>query len=149
MEQTQESIIDFAAQRAKEVWDEKHEPYLLALLSPELKSRNVDYKAVLGQVKLKELFLSQGTDKVKLVSHPTQRAKIWLIPHDKNFAYPAQQHVAATASEIAGFASVPSRSQSPRFIVMNFIQLLATLPKEEAEKVHIPASVLAMLIKAP
>lgn len=147
MDATQEAIIDFAAQRAREVWDDKQQPYLLALLSPELKARDVDYKALLGPLKLREFLQSEGSGKVKLVFHPVQRAKIGIIPHDKEFSYDASVGDTDSAGELARSSLGVARPINARFVVMNFLQLLATLPKEEVEKVVIPASVLATLVK--
>lgn len=147
MDATQEAIIDFAERRAREVWEDKQQPYLLALLSPELMARDVDYKAVLGPLKLKEFLQAEGVGKVKLVLHPTQRSKVGVIPHDIEFSFDATEYGLAGTAELARPSSGPARPLNARFVVMNFLQLLATLPKEEAEKVHIPTSVLAMLIK--
>jgi len=150
MEATPELIVDFAAQRAREIWDAKQEPYLLALLGPELKAREIDYKAALGQIRLKEFFQSQGGNKVKLVSHPGHRSKIGLIPSNENFEYKVQDHANDAAAEVLNPPQVATntpRTLKSRYIVLDFLQLLSSIPKEEAEKVQIPASVLAMLIK--
>ena len=148
MDTNQEKIIDFAARRAGEVWRDMQRPYLLSLLSPELKAHDIDYKAVLGPLKLKEFLQSSGSGKLKLILHPTQRSKVGIIPYDKEFAYEATEIEPVTEAELVRSNPSFARPLNARFVVMNFLQLLATLPKDEAEKVHIPTSVLAMLIKA-
>ena len=148
MDSTREHIIEIAAQRALEVWTARQQPYLLALLGPDLKARGVDYKEVLRPLRLKEFLQSEGPAKVKLVLHPTQRAKIGIIPKDQDFSYDASVVVPTVTSELDRSTQGAVRPPTPRFVVMNFLQLVATLPKEEAEKVQIPTSVLAMLVKA-
>jgi hypothetical protein len=148
MEATTEAIIEYVARRASEVWEEKQQPYLLALLSPDLRANGVEYKAVLGPIKLKEFLQTQAADKVKLITHPTQKAKVGVIPNDKEFAYETSASTAGQPGSVTKDTSTSSRPQNARVVVLNFLQLLGTLSSEDLEGVQIPASVLVKLLSA-
>lgn len=146
IEPTPESILLFASERAKEEWSKNEMPYLLARLSPDLSRVGINYKGVLGEQRLAD-FVRSGHSYVKVVSHPTQRSKIGLIPPDKEFEYVAEP--AASEPEIA--CATPSidrsRSSRRRYIVSNFLQLLSELDDADAAQVQIPTNILTKLMR--
>ena len=96
---------------------------------------------------MKEFIQSEGAGRVKVILHPSQRSKVGIIPHDQDFEF-SEIHTEDAASETERQPITSPRVHNSRFIVMNFLQLLATLPPEELAKVKIPTGVLAMLVKA-
>ena len=146
MEKTADAILTFAAQCAQQAWDDKQQPYLLARLSPDLIKVGVNYKEVLGEQRLKD-FLRSAPDRVKIVAHPSQKAKIGLIPSDKEFEYdvttpPTDTKAPATSSPIE-----KGGGSRRRYIVTNFLQLLAELDDADAAQVQIPTHILTKLMR--
>ncbi len=145
LEPTSESILSFAAERAKDAWAKDGQPYLLSRLSPDLLMEGINYKGVLGDQRLAEL-MRTGHAYVKLVSHPTQKAKIGLIPTDKEFEFSTEpvtesKHSSATPS------SDRARSSRRRYIVSNFLQLLSELDDADSAQVQIPTNILTKLMR--
>jgi hypothetical protein len=148
VEATAPAILEFAAQRAKESWDERQQPYLLARLSPDLAREGVDYKSVLGEVRLKDFFQSAG-DQIRLVIHPTQRTKIGLVPAGIEFEFAPAAAGAPSSGRSAEPMTDPLRASAARrrYIVSNFLGLLAELDDEDAAQVQIPTVVLTKLLR--
>lgn len=146
MEQTPDAILTFAAKLAQEAWDDNQQPYLLARLSPDLAAKGINYKDVLGDQRLKE-FVQSAPDRIKVVAHPSQKAKIGLIPRDKDFEYdaspaPTERRRSTTPSFGARGSDLP-----PRSIVVNFLQLLSVLDDADAAQVQIPTHILTKLLR--
>lgn len=146
MDKTPDAIIAFARSRAEAAWEKNQQPYLLALLSPELSKEGVDYKEVLGGQRLKD-FLGAAVAQIKLVSHPNQKSKIGIIPADKDYMFPvAAAEAAPVAAEKAPAEERSGRSRR-RYIVSQFLQLIAELDDGEAAQVQIPTHILAKLLR--
>lgn len=147
MEATAQAILEFAAQRAKEAWDERQQPYMLARLSPELAGEGVDYKSVLGEVRLKDFFQTAG-DQVRVVIHPTQKTKIGLVPAGTEFEFaPGEDGPPARGSQEPQTDNLRASAARRRYIVSNFLGLLAELNDEDAAQVQIPTVILTKLLR--
>lgn len=145
-EPTSDFILSFAAKRAQEIWDKSGQPYLLAYLSPELSDIGINYKDVLGGQRLKE-FVESAPERVKVVSHPVQKAKIGLIPPDKDFEYPLEPKSATGKTNSTPASGERSKGGRRRFIVSNFLELLSELDDDDAAQVQIPTSILTKLLR--
>ena len=145
MDKTREAILEFAAGQAEREWNAKQHPYLLARLSPDLSAQGIDYKEVLGEMKLNEFVRTAG-EKIKVVSHPSQKSKIGLIPPDKDFEYPVESFV-ARASDAATSRIERSGVSRRRYIVSNFLQLVSELDDADAAQVQIPTNILTRLMR--
>lgn len=141
-----EAILSFAFERAKDAWSKNEQPYFLARLGPDLAREGINYKGILGEQRLAD-FVRSGHKYVKVVSHPTQRSKIGLIPPDKDFEFAVEP-----VSPESKFASGPSpidrgRGSRRRYIVSNFLQLLSELNDADAAQVQIPTNILTKLMR--
>lgn len=146
MEKSPNGIIEFAIVRAQQEWHEHKQPYLLARLSPDLSAEGVDYKEILGETKLKE-FVGEYPEKLKVIVHPQQKAKIGLLPADVDYQFdPVSEDNAQTAHRRTtgdkGF-----HGSKRRYIVGNFLQLVSQLDEADAKQVEIPAHILAKLLR--
>lgn len=146
MEQTPDAILTFAAKCAQEAWDTNQQPYLLARLSPDLAKEGVNYKDVLGNQRLKD-FVRSAPDRIKVVTHPSQKAKIGLIPSDKDFEYDATPAPTETKAPTPSSFSGKGSGSRRRYIVSNFLQLLSELDDADAAQVQIPTHILTKLMR--
>jgi hypothetical protein len=146
MDTTPDAILAFAAERAQQAWDEKQEPYLLARLSPDLVKEGVNYKEVLGEQRLKD-FVSSAPERLKIVLHPTQKARIGLIPPDKVFEYPILAAPTDTSAATPESPRERSGVARRRYIVASFLQLLSELDDGDAAQVQIPTHILTKLMR--
>lgn len=146
MDSTPNAIIEFAAKRVQEHWDAHQQPYLLSLLGPELLKEGVDYKAILGQQKLGD-FIRGTPHRIRVVTHPTQRAKIGLIPTNQAFEYAAVVQHTAPEAPAAPTSSHSGKRSRRWYIVSNFLQLVSELDDEDRVKVDIPTPILTKLMK--
>lgn len=110
-------------------------PALLKAKAPSL-----DYKATLGDVSLKTFIRENGPDNgYKLVEHPTQLARVAIVPSDAEFTFQAE-----SAAEVKDLRR-PSRRRE--VIVVAFLRELATLPDSDLESINIPLSTIVKLLK--
>lgn len=143
---TPDSLLAFAAERAKEAWAKDEQPYLLARLSPDLAKEGINYKGVLGEQRLAD-FVRSGHAYVKVVSHPTQKSKIGLIPPDKDFEFASEPAAAELKTAYVPPSIDRSKGSRRRYIVSNFLQLLSELDDADAAQVQIPTNILTKLMR--
>lgn len=146
IETTPDAILKFAADRAQEAWEKNEYPYLLARLSPDLAREGVNYKGVLGDQKLAD-FVRSAPGQVKVVSHPTQKSKIGLIPPERDFEFPMQPGLPEPRTSASSPPSDRNKSSRRRYIVSNFLQLLSELDDADAAQVQIPTNILTKLMR--
>ncbi|KGR93963.1 hypothetical protein [Burkholderia sp. ABCPW 111] len=124
---------------SKDAWSLRNEPALLSDMPPLLTKAIPNYKAILGTRNLKAFIKSTGSNAgYKLVEHPTQRARVGVAPETANFEY-AQDEAKPTVS--------PGARKANEEVVIAFLRALANLPNADLDKVVLPASVLAKLLK--
>jgi hypothetical protein len=130
-------------------WEVRKAPILLSELPEKLEVDVPDYKAVLGGKSLKAFVMVAGEDSgFKFIAHPSQRAKLGLVPANVDFEFPkeaaTQQGVTPAAAGQEGARERGPRSQEP---VLVLLRALRALPPEELDKVVIPVSTLVKLLK--
>lgn len=130
-------------------WDAHKAPILLSELPNKLKVEAPDYKEALGGKSLKAFVMAIDEDSgFKLITHPSQRAKLGLVPASVDFEFPkeeaTQQGVTFAAADQESARERGSRAQEP---VLVLLRILRALPPEELEKVVIPVSTMVKLLK--
>lgn len=142
MENTNKEIDDLnnaLKDIAEEHWTSFEYPILLSNIPPLLQEKVSNYKEVLKGTSLKAFIKeSAGKSGYKLHEHPQQKARVGIIPASEHYEYEIQD---TTDSSIA----IDSKKREE--VLISFFKSLATLPKEEIEKVNIPASVIVKLLK--
>lgn len=130
-------------------WTAHEEPILLSQLPEKLEALVPDYKEGLAGKSLKAFSMAVSEDAgLKLITHPSQRAKLGLAPARVNFEFPTaekmRQDITAPFVGEEGARDRGHRSQEP---VLTLLRVLRTLPPEELEKIMIPISTLVKLLK--
>lgn len=146
VDRSPEGIIEFATVRAQQTWDEHKQPYLLARLSPDLMAEGVDYRQILGEQKLKD-FLASHSEKVKVIVHPQQKAKIGLLPSDVDFEYDPVPEATIHSPPKRSTPDSGLHGSKRRYIVGSFLQMVSELEEADAKQVEIPAHILAKLMR--
>jgi hypothetical protein len=82
-----ENLHTVITQRTQEHWDKTGEPYLLSRLGPDLLSQEIDYPSIIKPYKMRPYIEFHMADVVKVISHPTQKQKIGIIPASKNYKF--------------------------------------------------------------
>jgi hypothetical protein len=149
VEATPEGLAKFIVTRTKEHWEKFKQPYLLAYIPAELQPREIKYKEILGPGKTLKQFaalLQDGSlsDELKVIIHPTQKAKVGLIPKTSNFVFEVEPTVGPGPKS----QDRPKKPRQPsqRFIVLQFLAALSRLSDEDLKTVNIPVNVLAKLM---
>lgn len=133
---------------ADEYWGERKQPLLLSALPEKLSDAVGDYKDVIGNRSLKSFILSSGEGfGFKLIAHPTQSAKLGLLPVEANFEFPAEEEAPQQRAIVATQERTRERGIRSQEPVLTLLRALRALPAEELEKVVIPVSVLVKLLK--
>lgn len=121
---------------AKEHWATYSHPVLLSNLPPLIEEKIQDYKKLLRGSSLKAYIKeSSAANGVKLVEHPTQKAKVGIVPADIDFQF----------EPIPTDASAARKPKFDPSILLAFLNELSKLPDTEIEKVNIPVSVLSQI----
>lgn len=139
---TENELKEFLRKSAEESWEATGEPYLLSFVANDLKGQGADYKSALPENERLKSFAErvQEADQIfKVVQHPTQKAKVGLIPFDKTYAFPLEPREERKAA-------VVGRSRSEQ-VVLSFFDILKGLPDDVLDDVHIPAKAIVLLLR--
>ncbi|MDU0365350.1 hypothetical protein RWK44_33825 [Rhizobium sp. 25PS6] len=142
---TKENLINTIEKKTKEIWDEHEKPWLLSDVEPFLKREGFSYKDLIAPLTLKKF--AAGLDgKVKVVQHSSRRARVGIIPADKTYSFDGEIPAATTTPDREVSTSRP-HSRSTKYAVINFLHAISTLDEADLDKIIIPTSVLAKLVK--
>ena len=121
---------------ATENWQGCHKPILLSGLPAELGKRlGGDYRPILGPRTLKSFIKDSGiANGYRLVEHPTQRAKIGVVPADVDFEFSYDLDVSFSAEKIT------------KQDVEGFLRVLRSLSPDELARVSLPANLILKLL---
>jgi len=136
-----DKMIAILKQKTEEAWKEES-PYMLSYAGPEFTDAGIDYRAALGTEKLKDFVDRTGADAgYQLVRHPTQRAKLGLIPVGKSFKFEDLNEDAGVTTQ--GGGTEPRRGT----LLLAFLETLSRLPREDQDEIVIPTRVLVKLAR--
>lgn len=144
VEPSENGLMAFLKMRVAEHWNDDSTPYLLSNLPSDLKPEGVDYREVLGEEKLKAFAKrTEGAETYRLVEHPTQKAKIGLVPSDSQFEFVVDE----TVKEESEVNSVqrPKKGEGSR-AVLDFLHALNKLTDEDLNEIIIPTKIWVKLI---
>lgn len=135
------SFIEFLKARARESWDSRRTPYYLSYIAIDLKKQDVDYRRFTRPLKLVQWLSANKVPETRLVSHPTQKAKVGLIPENAEFDFLTDVDAGAGTTKIKTAAY---RAQS----LIKFVESLKDLPEDVAKDFNVPANVLIAILKS-
>ena len=128
---------------AEKHWAETQKAMLLSDVAPALVTAagdGGDYKTLLAGKSLKAFIKDTGDSHgYRLVEHPTQSARIAIAPLNSDFEF-----TAAVPEKTTKKSSAARKSENKAIALLD---ILASLPQEELEKISIPVSVLVRLLK--
>jgi hypothetical protein len=141
---TEDEFKYFVAEKAKLHWQSLTSPYLLASIPADFReATRTDYKSVLGDKKLKAfLEKTSGSDFYKVVQHPSQKAKVGLVPFDVSYDFPSEAD--DPSKEIK--STEPIVEIGVRDATLIFLEAISKLPEPEQERIVIPTKTIARLL---
>lgn len=140
----QEHFVEFLESKAKEVWEERRSPYMLSSIAVDYNRNEHDYRRVLGNERLKTgVKRLSAVANFDVVEHPTQRAKIGLVPKDVDFDFGATSSLEQNS---AGVKASRRSSISNERALINFLRVIRSLPDDMTKDVIIPLNVLARFV---
>lgn len=141
MTATEKMLGEFIENEAANAWSTKKTPYLLSALAPDFADGGHDYKSVIGGERLKSAVKRLSDSyKFKVVEHPSQKAKIGVIPKDEDFEFtddPDRNRPVSSSS-----TSTDQRQQK----VLDFFEILGHLPPDSLDGIVIPTRTLVRLL---
>ncbi|MBC2835147.1 hypothetical protein [Paragemmobacter straminiformis] len=140
-------LFEFLQMRTTEVWDSSKQPYYLARVQPELRDSGKNYREATGEQTLATF--AEAVPGIRVVRHPHKKAKIGLVPASSPFEFSEMEGQASTEVAVPALQS-RSRIYRPgaQRVIADFMQLLSTLDDNDLKDFHIPALVLAKLLRS-
>ena len=134
------SFKSFLRERAKETWDSRGIPYYLSMIATDLKRLGLDYHTYTGALRLVQWAGKEAIPDTKLVSHPTIKAKVGLVPVGVDYDFSEDAVVDRPAS-------APRMSVKRGQALIKFVESLSVMPDDAAAEFAVPAKVLIALLK--
>ena len=131
------ALVAFIADRAREAWELKSQPYFLSNLAPALKKAGYTYKDVTGNDGLAAWAEGVEQDQWRFVRHPEQKSKIGVVPAGHLFEFDTREEPRP--------ADEPGRSRR-KAVVIRFLEELRRLDQSDLDKVVLPVSVIVKLL---
>lgn len=138
-----ENFIENLMDAVVEMWNCHRRPLLLSQIPSQLKLEK-PVKEVLEGLSLKEYLdeLIDGGAPIKYVRHPTQKAKIGLIPSEEDYSYQKEE-----PSSTKHFKNKYGDDAFSREEIRGILKFLGTISSEDREKIFFSAEVLQNLLK--
>lgn len=135
---TSDDLAEALRAVAEENWRTLRQPMLLSGLPRKLEERlKADYKQLLGSENLKGFIQSTGSaNGYRLVEHPTQRAKLGLVPASVDFKFTDDSENAVLLEDVS------ARD------IEGFVRVLCSLTPNELSRVLLPAHLVVKLISS-
>ncbi len=138
MDATEDGLKAFLMARTQSHWDEYQQPYFLSRAATDIKAQGIDYRDILKDEKLKEFSRRvRIEDGFRLVEHPSQKAKVGLVPTDIAFQFPVE----VDDAQQGGSPQNRVHGQT----LLDFLHALSRLPPEDLDAVVLPTRVLVKL----
>lgn len=144
---TRDDLLDMISKIVEEHWAKNSRPLLTSSLGVMLKEKSIDYDAVLEGGVLGK-FVEANSNSVKVVRHPSQSAKVGLIPERESYTFP--EDGGGYPNPTSKDAAAPSPSDAlkkSRGAFYSFVKHVSLLPKEEQDKIIIPTSVIVYFLE--
>lgn len=135
------SLKNYLEEKVHEHWNLSRDPFLLSFIGKDYKKDAIKEQteglSIISWINKNSELLS-----VKIVSHPSQKAKIGLIPKNENFSYQGEEFEIDTLS-----INNNKEIMSDRDLTLSFIALLQRkCTSKELEQIHIPINILLKLL---
>jgi hypothetical protein len=141
-------LVDAVDGLVKKKWEKDRSPLLTSNIGTLLAQDAVDYKLILEGGNLTD-FLRMHASKFKVVVHPSQRAKIGVIPSSEDYLFddPVADALAESrdGSNAIDFTDITLKKSRGAFY--SFVRAVSDLSKEEIASVHIPMNVIVKLLE--
>lgn len=136
-------LSTFLIEKAEKEWSENKQDYHLARIDPDFrKMHNEDYRTYLGDFEKISEF-ARHVDEIYVNQDPKALARIGIRPI---YAQNETQQKTANIQASKRHSSSGEYSRAEKSLIY-FLRMLSELPEGELQKIDIPTSALAKLIK--
>ena len=143
LENQESSIVTKIKDIVERKWKSDAQPLLLSNLVPELESAGEEISSLFDSERPKSFInRTQTAGQYKLVFHPNQKAKIGIVPADKEyrFALDSVDEEEQVPVFLTSKAGIPPRRNS------KFLEALSKLEDSELDQITIPLKVLLKIL---
>lgn len=140
MNETQ--LKEFLIGRVKFHWDSANNMLFLADIPTELREhKKLNYRDILGEKRLKAFAAeTEGKDSYRLVQHPSQKAKLGLVPYEAEFEFSDNEDNDIAQKRKEHFP------HNVRQTTLEFLTIVNSLPETDQEEITIPTKIIAKLL---
>ncbi len=128
------TFLQQLTEKVNTFWQSKEEPLLLS--SFPMFWKKDDYEGILDGKTLKQFLQASSEGCFRIIEHPTQKAKVGLIPFNENYVF---------SEEIASKDNAQQYNKEK--ILLAFLNSLKDLSDKELDSINIPLSVMVKLLK--
>lgn len=146
MEKTE--LLEVIKAKVADKWKADGNPLLTSFIGTQLSRDGINYREILEGGNLTE-FIRVNHDAFKIVKHPTQTAKIGVIPSSENysFAYFENSDGISPPSGSDYMIGDETRLRRTRGAFYAFVRAVSELKHEEIASINIPMPVIVRLLE--
>jgi hypothetical protein len=145
---TEAQLVSFLGQQAVAVWNADAKPYLLSMVTPDLKQQGLTYQGAIGDKTLAKWAETVEQDEFTVVRHPLHRANVGVIPFGEAYEFPrVAPRTPGLAIEFDDDRRTEGSGRQRKAVVVRFLETLTKLDPEDLDKIVLPVSVIVKLIK--
>ena len=144
MNDNEKHLINLIKEKANEKWESTKNPYLISSVGADLKSFQI--KDAIGNKRLRAWISEHESElKLKIITQKKKKKKIGLIPSGETYEFPTNEQK-IVRNKVKHQKNETNTNIDNTEAVKNFLMAVKSLPKEDADRVIIPTSVLSILL---
>ncbi|ELE7141959.1 hypothetical protein RB981_002728 [Vibrio cholerae] len=131
-------LMNFIKEKTNHLWTESNKPYLLSNVVTDFSDFG-NAKDILEGKSIKK-WVTENAESlgIKILVHPQKSARIVLVPESSNFCFENSSN---------SYKELKNTNLSNKEITIMFLEVLSKLPQSDLEEVHIPAKLIAKLMR--
>ena len=137
---SREDLLGKILPLVQEHWAEHQRPLMLSQIGNWLRDNGIDYRALLDGGSIAQ-YLREHEDKVTVVQHSRQHAKIGAVPAGENYSFEESEGTVRAQEEY------PPDLIHSRRAFYHFVKAISALPAEDMERIVIPTRVIVRLLE--
>jgi hypothetical protein len=136
-------LKDLVEKRTTETWERFQRPYYISFIATDSAKQGQDYREMIAPLKLRQWAMTTDIPGVKVLAHPSHKAKVGFVPADKDYAF---EDGAADSTSVAPTAAPRPQASPHRRATLQFLQTISALPDNELDEIHIPLRTIVRLL---
>lgn len=135
---SEDGVRSFIKEQVKKRWDDNKSPYRLSDIVTDFRKFG-DLKAIIGGKQLKAWLSDKESDLgVKVLTHPTVKARVVIVPDYSDYSFDEKENKTTLETK---------KNLTNKEVTILFLGVLGSLPQHDLEDIHIPAKIIAKLMR--